>query len=204
MKEDLLDDILDQTSVVSALAKARAFEAFLMSMAKDTRFQDFVREILLAIGEVVKSEAGSIIELNHESKNLFFRAAYGSGSDRVHSIVIPLGKGIVGHVAESKTPMVVNEVAHDGKHLKAISEATGFTARSLIAIPMIIRGRVYGVLELLNKVGGDYTEEDQDLLVSLANGAAKAIEVRLMLAWSLQAAKTAKPSSGPSGVGEAA
>ena len=51
------------------------------------------------VPKVVKSEAGSLLEVDHEKNSLFFRAVVGASSDRVSNFVIPMGQGVVGHVA---------------------------------------------------------------------------------------------------------
>ena len=148
-------------------------------------FHDFMREILLTIMKAVKCEAGSILEINHKEKTIFFRAAVGHSSDQVIRFVIPLGKGIVGYVAESKQHLVVSDAEGNEQHLKTIANAVGFNVRNIIALPIIIRGRVFAVLELLNRIGEkNFTEPDIELLRSLCETAARAIEIRLMIAWS--------------------
>ena len=166
-----------------------AVEAFLDLLTRDYKFGDFVREILRATMKAVPSEAGSILELDWKNESLFFRAVEGQSADRVNSFVIPFGQGIVGHVAESRQPMVVNDMAENRVHLKSIQDAVGFPTRNLVAVPIVIRGKVFGVLELLNRVGeSDYSPDDIELLQALCEHAGKAIEVRLMLAWALRSA----------------
>ena len=112
------------------------------------------------------------------------RPATGVSSDRVVKFVIPMGQGIVGYVAESKQALNISNVDDEKKHLKAISEAVGFEARNMVALPIVIRGRVFAVVELLNRVGEDrYTEADLELLKYVCEKAARACEVRMMLNW---------------------
>ncbi len=170
-----------------AVSKLAALEQFLVLMVKDCRFDDFMRELLLVFMKVVRSEAGSIFELDRENRQLFFRAIVGTSSDKLDQFTVPLGKGIVGHVAESRQPLVVANVEENRVHLKAIQDAVGFEARNLVAIPIMIRGEVYGVLELLNRVGEEnFSSADVELLSSLCEAAAKIIEVRLMIAWAIK------------------
>lgn len=165
-------------------AKFSVLESFLKLLTRDQKFSDFVREVLLTVMRVVKSEAGAIFELDHQNKVLFFRAAAGQSSDSVSKFVVPVGQGIVGYVAESRQPLLVGNVAENKIHLKSIGKAVGFEARNLVAVPLMIRGRVYGVLELLNRVGEEnYTNADMELLSYLCEAASKAIEIRLMLGW---------------------
>jgi GAF domain-containing protein len=183
----------DDAAVITA-AKFALVESFLRQLTRDQAFSDFVRELLLSIMKVVKSEAGSLLEVDHKKNSLFFRAVVGASSDRVSNFVIPMGQGVVGHVAESRRALVVSDVAENKLHLKTIQDAVGFEARNLVAVPIVIRGRIFGVLELLNRIGErDYTSGDVELLSYACEMAAKAIEARLMIAW---AAKRAAKNAG--------
>jgi GAF domain-containing protein len=181
--------IFGDDTVALTAAKLALVESFMRQLPRDQSFGDFVREVLLTMMKVVKSEAGSLLEVDHKGKVLFFRAVVGASSDRVSSFVIPMGQGIVGHVADSRRPLVVSNVAENELHLKAIQDAVGFETRNLVAVPIIIRGRIFGVLELLNRIGEpDYTGADVELLNYACEMAAKAIEMRLMIAWAAQLA----------------
>lgn len=181
--------LADETLAVAS-SKIAILEALWTLTTRALPFHDFMRELLLSIMKVVKSEAGSILELDHDNQSLFFRATVGQSSDTVSRFVIPFGQGVVGYVAESRQPLTVDDVGANALHLRAIQKAVGFEPRNLVAVPIIVRGKVYGVLELLNRVGNDrFTAEDVELLVYVCGVAARAIEVRLMIAWALSAAE---------------
>jgi GAF domain-containing protein len=168
-------------------AKLGFQDSILTALTRDLSFNDFMLEVLLGIMKPIRCEAGSIIEVNHEERTLFFRAAVGYRSDLIRGYVIPMGKGIAGHVADSRQPFIVANVMENKLHLRSISKAIGFDARNLIAFPLVVRGKCYGVLELLNRVGEpEFSASDIDLCTQLCASAVKAIEVRLMLAWTLQ------------------
>jgi putative methionine-R-sulfoxide reductase with GAF domain len=174
-------------SVSAINSRLSISETFLTLLHRDSTFKDFTRDLLVAVMKVVKSEAGSLFEVDHKNSSLFFRAVVGRSSDRIGSFQIPMGKGIVGHVAESRQPLVVSNVNENRQHLKTLGAAVGFEARNMVTLPIVIRGRIYGVLQLLNRVGEDhYTDADMELLKYSCEMAAKAIEVRLMLAWALK------------------
>lgn len=177
--------LFSEDSLAITMGKVSALEAFLTAATRNTSFSEFIRDILVAIMGVVKSEAGSILEADQSNSSLFFRSVVGTSSDRVVNFVIPFGQGIVGHVAESRLPLMVDDVSDNSFHLKSIAKAVGFETRNLIALPIVIRGRVYGVLELLNRIGEKtYSTNDIELLTYLCSMAAKIIELRLMIAWS--------------------
>ena len=188
---DGANGLLGDETVAATAAKFSLVETFLRQLTRDQPFADFVRELLMAMMKVVKSEAGSLLEVDHEKNSLFFRAVVGASSDRVASFVIPMGQGVVGHVAESRRPLVVADVAENKLHLKAIQDAVGFEARNLVALPIVVRGRIFGVLELLNRIGEkNYTSADVELLSYACDMAARAIEARLMIAWGARRAQT--------------
>ena len=198
----LLDDntgnlLFAEESLASAVSKATALEGFLNLVNRDIKFSEFVREILLIIMQAIRSEAGSIFELDRANKSLFFRAVIGQSSDQVQHFIIPMGQGVVGHVAESKQPLVVQNIEENKIHLKSIQNVVGFETRNLVAVPILVRGQLYGVLELLNRLGEEaYTPADIELLTCLCNMASKIIEIRMTVAWALKQGKSDDESRG--------
>jgi putative methionine-R-sulfoxide reductase with GAF domain len=189
----------DDDSLAQLNARFTMVDSFLRILTRDLKFNDFVRELLLVVMKVVKSEAGSIFEVDHSNNTLFFRAVIGQSSENLTKFTIPMGQGIVGHVAESRQHLIVDDAEANKLHLSSIAKAVGFETRNLIAVPVIIRGRVYGVLELLNRVGEpNFTKSDIELLNYFCEMAAKTIEVRFMLAWSQQNRKKDDTHSGTS------
>src|SRR4051812_26857026 len=63
--------------------------------------------------ELCHAESSSIWELDDESRELFFRVVRGGAADEIHTLRVPLGRGIVGSVASSGTPEIVNHVEAD-------------------------------------------------------------------------------------------
>jgi GAF domain-containing protein len=182
--EGLFSDVDDGLSLMTA--KCNVNDGLLRLLTRDLKFTEFAREALVIVMKSVKCEAGSLLEVDHSSNTIFFRAVVGSSSDQLADFVIPMGKGIVGYVAESRQSLVVSNLSENASHLRAIQEVIGFETRNLVAVPIIVRGRVFGVLELLNRVGEDtFTKDDSELLTYVCEMLAKALEVRLMLAWAL-------------------
>ncbi|MGZ3709545.1 MAG: GAF domain-containing protein, partial [Bdellovibrionota bacterium] len=147
------DTLFGDDSMAQHMIKASALESFLVALTKDHRFTEFTRDILLSIMRVIKCEAGSIFELDQVTNELSFRAAAGRSSDKVGNFTVPMGQGIVGFVAESRQPLVVDDAQAHERHLKAIADALDFPCTSIVALPLVIRGKLYGVLELLNRTG---------------------------------------------------
>jgi HD-GYP domain-containing protein (c-di-GMP phosphodiesterase class II) len=119
-----------------------------------------VLELALENAEAVcHAETSSIWELDEGRQELFFRVVRGSAAGRIRGLRVRVGEGIVGHVALTGEAEVVNDAAADPRwHGDASGE---FCTRALLAVPLLAQGKVIGVLQLLNPVGGDrFTEDD--------------------------------------------
>jgi len=84
---------------------------------------------------------------------------------------IPLGRGLVGTAAESKEAVLVPDVAKDPRYVQANPET-----RSELAVPLIYKGKVIGVLDLEHTRRGFFTEDHQRTMSTLAAQIAIAIE----------------------------
>lgn len=137
--------------------------------------------IVETAAETVGAEAGSILLYDEEGK-LRFHTASGHAAGAVKPMSVEPGQGIAGWTAETGKPAIVNDVASDPRFESSFDRETGFKTHSILCVPLTFENRVIGVIELLNKIGEDeFDEEDQSLLFSLADQAAISIEhVRLI------------------------
>ncbi|MDR3605934.1 MAG: GAF domain-containing protein [Oligoflexia bacterium] len=168
-----------------ALLNSQCFisDALLALLVKNLSFKNFVQEMLAIAERAVPCKAGSIFEVNHEQNSIFIRAASGHAASALASFTIPMGEGIVGHVAESRQPMLVSEVGSKKMHLRTIEDVVGFEARNILAAPIVVRGKLYGVIELLNRENeAEFSKVDLQVIQYFCVRAARALEVRFMLA----------------------
>ena len=123
---------------------------------------DLSRVLSLALQkaeELCHAESSSIWELDDEKKELFFRVVRGRAAGEIQSLRVPLGRGIVGSVALSGQAEIVNHVVEDPRW--SGDRDPHFTTRNILTVPLIARGTVIGVLQLLNRGGGEgFTADD--------------------------------------------
>ncbi len=131
--------------------------------------------ITSAVERLTASEAASILLLDESKKQLVFRAATGEKGSAMKKFYVPVGKGIAGWVAEHGEAVIINDVQSDTRFTGQIDKSSGFSTRSIMAIPMKADGELIGVCEALNKVNGSYTEADRQILADLAKLAAATI-----------------------------
>ena len=126
--------------------------------------------------DLVEAEEASILLYDQHTHRLYFETATNADSSpMLQKLFIP-EESIAGWVAVNRIPQIVNNVHEDKRHFEDIDQKINFSSRSLIAIPLIAKQKLIGVLEVLNKKQGMFNAEDQEILLALAAQAAVAIE----------------------------
>ncbi|NLE75828.1 MAG: GAF domain-containing protein, partial [Chloroflexi bacterium] len=138
--------------------------------------------ITATAAQVTDCDASSILLLDPRTGQLRFEAAYGAKSEALGPLVVPMEGSVAGWVAQHGQALTLLDVRNDPRHFRAVDSAIDFTTQSLLAVPLMIRERCLGALEVLNKRASDaFGEEDRYVLCVLASQAAVAIEnARLM------------------------
>jgi len=132
--------------------------------------------IARAAASVMRAEAGSVIVLDEARGKQVFRAAVGDRADQLQGLAYDRALGISGKVLASGEAEIVNDVSKDQSHYPEIDALVAFETRSLIAAPLISKGRTLGVVEVLNPVQSElFSEEDRQLCKVFANLAATAM-----------------------------
>lgn len=120
---------------------------------------------------------GSLMLVDEETDELVFVLVHGAVRETMTGHRFDRRKGIAGWVAERCEPAIVSNVRTDPRFLSDLDERFGFVTRSLVAVPLAARGRVLGVIEVLNKRSGEgFTEDDASLLAILATLSGSALD----------------------------
>ncbi len=138
-----------------------------------------LNEVLSVIMEeavgALQGEAGSVLLLDEMRDELVFASSVGPAADQLPGLRLPSGAGIAGEALRSGYPLLVADAQNDPRFYRNVDALTGMVTHSLMAAPLRARGRMIGVMEVLNKRGGHFTPNDVRLLDSLAQTAATAI-----------------------------
>jgi GAF domain-containing protein/FixJ family two-component response regulator len=132
--------------------------------------------VMERINSILRVEAGSLLLTDEEAGELVFQIALGEKSEQVKPLRLRIGQGIAGRVAETGQPLLIPDVGQDRAEATAVDISTDFLAQSVLCVPMVARGETMGVIEVINKLDGPFTEDDLRVLTSIANYAAVAIE----------------------------
>ncbi len=141
---------------------------------------DVRKRAIEAATTLVGCDAASLLFIDEETGGLYFDVALGERGEMVKPIHLAKGQGIAGWVAERNQPVIINDAQNDPRFFKDADKKSGFVTRNILCVPINTKSRIIGVLQGINKAEGDFTNDDQDLLIALSNQIAIAIEnVRL-------------------------
>ncbi len=134
---------------------------------------DLLTELLHRITEILRTDTAAILLLDEEAGVVAARAAKGIEEEVEQGVRIPLGRGFAGRVASEGRPIVIPDLDH-ADVLNPILREKGI--RSLLGVPLLVEGRVIGVLHVGTLTPRDFTAHDRDLLQLAADRAALAID----------------------------
>jgi len=130
--------------------------------------------ILQKIKDAIDADRATLYLLSEEAPILVSRIVQGN---EVRAIRLELGQGIAGQVAQTGKAILVNAPYDDPRFNPELDMLSGYRTRSILAVPMKNHvGRTIGVIQVLNRRTGDFTDQDAVILAALATQAAIAID----------------------------
>jgi signal transduction histidine kinase/CRP-like cAMP-binding protein len=139
--------------------------------------EPLLHKIVDLSAELTECDSASILLLDKRTGELRFRAASNDTSGQLSDIPVPVEDSIAGRVFLSGEPAVIADAQQDDQHYGFVGEQLGMEIYSLVAVPLQIKQRTIGVLEVINKRGCEpFSKENVNTLTALAAQAATAIE----------------------------
>ena len=123
------------------------------------------------VRRVIDYEIFSILLLNEKTQELRIRFAIGHPPEVAERIRIKMGEGVTGLAAQQREALLVNDVTKSSLYIKDMADV-----RSELAVPLIIKNRVIGVIDIEARQAGYFTEEHKRFLTLVASRVAVAIE----------------------------
>lgn len=123
------------------------------------------------VKEVIPYDLIAILLYSEQQRGLSIRYAIGHREEIVRSLVLPLGEGITGAAAASRQPILVPDVRNDPRYLTALD-----AVQSELAVPMLARGKLVGVIDLQSTRLNAYREQDRSLLQLIASRVAVSVD----------------------------
>jgi sigma-B regulation protein RsbU (phosphoserine phosphatase) len=123
------------------------------------------------IKDVVPHELFAILLYNERTRTLRMRYSIGHRDEVAKNLTIPLGEGLTGTAAGARQPILVQDVRSDSRYLNALD-----AVRAELAVPMLVRSKLVGVIDLQSTRPNAFTEQHRSLLVLIASRVGTAID----------------------------
>jgi GAF domain-containing protein/anti-sigma regulatory factor (Ser/Thr protein kinase) len=156
-----------------AMERLRGLQAITDAALARLAQADLLDELLDRVRSVLGADTAAVLLLDEEANEVVIRAAKGLEEEVEAGVRIPVGRGFAGRVAAERRPVFLPEVTAD-RVVNPILLEKG--VRSLLGVPLLVEGRVLGVLHVGTLTPRDFTEDDAELLQLAADRIALAIE----------------------------
>lgn len=174
---------------VHAPSVARELNAMLTisrTLSAGVTLDKLLGRIINTLVEVIDAERGTLYLID-EDKNELYSTVLLEDKSLIEEIRVKVGEGIAGHVAATGTTLNIRRAYEDPRFKRTFDEITGFESQTVLTLPMFNnRKKIIGVVQLLNKRGGDFTSRDERLLGAMASQAAISIENTRLYAQEIQ------------------
>jgi len=172
----IVDRLCDCASTSRKLHHLNSYLTVSSMLARSVDLNEMLEIVLYCCMDAVGAEAASVLLLDEAKESFEFYRVEGAAKPLLAGTSFPATEGLAGRVLRTQEAEAVNDVQSDGHFYDQIDLTTGFTTRSVIAVPLTAGEEEIGVLEVLNKLdGGPFTADERLLLVSIADEIAFAV-----------------------------
>ncbi|MBM3151021.1 MAG: GAF domain-containing protein [Chloroflexi bacterium] len=151
------------------LAQHRLLHHVTTAAASGSTLEEALTSAVQGLQVTMGGDRVSILIANREKQVLEVKSAVGYG-DALQGSEIPFGEGVTGWVAEHKKPVRLDDVSKDERYIAMAPDVT-----SELAIPMVYRGEILGVLNVESDLLSAYSENDEEMLGTLGGSLAAVI-----------------------------
>ena len=162
--------------------KTRTLDSYLRlieisrDLASTLDLDTLLSDIVHAAADITSAEAASILLYDDTARQLYFQIATNIDEPTMRGLIVPLDKSIAGWIVTNRQPVRIDDAHNDERFFKDVDQTIEYSTKSLLGIPLITKNKVVGVLEVVNKKRGKFTDADESMLTVLGAQAAVAIE----------------------------
>ncbi len=137
---------------------------------------DIIATVLEGARRTLDATACSVWLVEHSTGDLVCKHSTDPKGTPIHGWRLAPGEGIAGWAVANKQGTIVADARADTRHAQEADKLTGLESRSILAVPMVTRQAVVGVIEAIDSKPNQFTSDDLHLMEALASTAAIAIE----------------------------
>jgi signal transduction histidine kinase len=158
------------------IEKYKAIFQISNDLASTLDIDNILEHITQSATALLQAEVASILLYDPNKEQLYFRSATNMKYHTGLSQILVQKESLAGWVAEHREALIIDDAHQDGRYSDHVEKLLQYETRNLCIVPMIVKNKLIGVLEVLNKKEANFTSVDQDILSALGTQAAIAIE----------------------------
>jgi Nif-specific regulatory protein len=166
---------LSRTSMLEKLERLSMLFKTIMVISKEEDFDDLLNVIAREAAILCEAERSTIFLLSETGDELWAKVAL--GVEEAETLRIPANTGVAGYVVSKGETVLIDDAYKDDRFNPEVDDRTGYRTQNICCVPLKGRDeRILGAFQILNKRAGSFTDEDVEMLVTLARHAAVTIE----------------------------
>ena len=155
------DPLLALVKIGQAVAAEKNIDKLMQTIAEETK-------------EAIQADRCTVFLYDKDTDELWSKVALGLGSTELR---FKSNQGLAGHVFQTGETINIKDAYADSRFNKNIDKETGYRTKTILCMPIKnIEQETIGVFQVLNKITGYFTEEDEDLLVTIGSSAGISLE----------------------------
>lgn len=144
------------------------------TVAAETNIDTLLEVIAEETKSAIQADRCSVFLYNQEQDELWSKVALGMDKQEIR---FPADKGLAGHVVKTGETINIKNAYVDDRFNKEIDLKTGYKTKTILCMPIKnLNQEIIGAFQVLNKLDGEFSEEDEDLLVAIGSSAGIALE----------------------------
>lgn len=144
------------------------------TVAAETDINVLLKVIAEETKATIQADRCTVFLYDKDKNEIWSKVALGLDSQEIR---FPASKGLAGHVVNTGETINIKDAYSDGRFNKEIDMQTGYKTKTILCMPIKnLKQEIIGAFQVLNKLNGEFTEEDEDLLITIGSNAGIAIE----------------------------
>lgn len=144
------------------------------TVAAETDIDVLLKVIAEETKAAIQADRCTVFLYDKKADELWSKVALGMNSEEIR---FPANKGLAGHVVRTGETINIKDAYSDDRFNKEIDLQTGYRTQTILCMPIKnLKQEIIGAFQVLNKFDGEFTEEDEDLLIAIGSSAGIALE----------------------------
>lgn len=144
------------------------------SVSAETNIDSLLRVIAEETKEAIQADRCTVFLFDKEHNELWSKVALGMEDSEIR---FPADKGLAGHCVKTGETINIKDAYNDSRFNPEIDYKTGYKTKTILCMPIKnLQQKIIGAFQVLNKLEGYFTDEDEDLLVAIGSSAGIALE----------------------------